>query len=736
MEKPLAHSAKPDKEIPSQSYAEHISNTRQKALENAKRAGQYAPDLIDNLALVAVLAAEFHDMGKLDNENQAVLSGQKKSKKLPINHVDSGVAHLWQLGKNNLPALLAAMVVYAHHIGLQDKAGEEAKGSKKYRDEKLIEYTAEHLPGYLERHKTVIEEWQNHTKPLLPKPEQQALFLRFALSCLADADHGDTARHYGEPQTHQTFSLNATERLTALDIYVSNLAKDNSNNLRTQLRNSVYEACKQASTEPWLYACDSPVGTGKTTAVMAHLLNAAKTKGLQRIFVVLPFTNIIDQSVNIYRKSLVLKAEDPEQIIAAHHHKADFSIPETRQYTYLWQAPVVVTTAVQFFETLASNQPATLRKLHQLSGSAIFVDEAHAALSSHLWPQAWQWLTQLSKDWGCHIVLGSGSLTRFWELEDFVNPTVQLPELIKEEIRQQCLQFEQARVKPKTRQETLNLVDLAEWIFDVPGPRLLILNTVQSAAATAQYIAEHYTRAKVEHLSTALTPLDRNKTLEKVKARLKDKQDNDWVLVATSCVEAGVDFSFRTGFRERCSLVSLLQTAGRINRENLETEATVWDFSLKFEEGLKKHPAFDDSARILGELFESDEVSPEFCCEALKREIRQGIPNKTMDQLGKAEKNLNFPEVEQLFKVISNYTITVLVDDEVINRLKNWQPVSRDEIQKNSVQIWSYKKEDWGVCEIPNRPELFYGLDYDNFIGYMKGGLASENAKSGATLFI
>ena len=94
-----------------------------------------------------------------------------------------------------------------------------------------------------------------------------------------------------------------------------------------------------------------------------------------------------------------------------------------------------------------------------------------------------------------------------------------------------------------------------------------------------------------------------------------------------------------------------------------------------------------------------------------------------MEKLKKAEKNLDFPEVEQLFKVINSYTITVLVDDNIIKRLKDWQKVTRDEIQKNSVQIWSYKKEDWGLTEIPNHPDLFEGLNYDNFIGYMKGGL-------------
>lgn len=110
-------------------------------------------------------------------------------------------------------------------------------------------------------------------------------------------------------------------------------------------------------------ACDSPVGSGKTTAVMVHLLHAAVTKNLRRIFVVLPFTNIIDQSVDVYRRALLRDGEAPEDVVAAHHHKAEFSEPEARQYSFLWHAPIVVTTAVQFFQTLAARMPAALRKL-------------------------------------------------------------------------------------------------------------------------------------------------------------------------------------------------------------------------------------------------------------------------------------------------------------------------------------------------------------------------------------
>src|SRR5205823_1999425 len=96
------------------------------------------------------------------------------------------------------------------------------------------------------------------------------------------------------------------------------------------------------------------------------------------------------------RKSLLWPGEDPADVVAAHHHRVQFDAKDARLYAFLWHAPVVVTTAVQFFETLASNHPSALRKLHQLPGSAIFIDEAHAALPAHLWPVAWKWLRELA----------------------------------------------------------------------------------------------------------------------------------------------------------------------------------------------------------------------------------------------------------------------------------------------------------------------------------------------------
>jgi len=732
----LAHSARSDRDIPVQEYREHVNNTRRRAEANAAKAAHYATKYGGLLEVVAALAGEFHDMGKLDDDNQTVLNGSVHARKLPVQHVDAGVAHLLNQGEQWHQ--LAAFVSYAHHIGLQSFAAEANKGDQFLRDEKSVELTNNRLHQYLERH------WQDVGKvaciaPLNTELQQPQLFLRMALSCLVDADHGDTARHYGEAAQGEPCLLRPLERAAALDQYVNSLGHDADD--RASARQAVYEMCRGADTKPALYACDSPVGTGKTTAVMAHLLKAAHSKGLRRVFVVLPYTNIISQSVDVYRKALVLDGEKTDEVVVAHHHRAEFSSPDARQFTALWQAPIVVTTAVQFFETLASNQPAALRKLHNLAGSAVFIDEAHAALPAHLWPQTWRWLQELAEDWGCHFVFGSGSLTRFWELPDFVDPPEKLPELVSGEMRIKLLGNETQRVLYRHKPDAVNVNDLLDWLPKLPGPRLLIVNTVQSAAVIAKSILMAFGADKVEHISTALMPIDREKTLARVKARLRQHQDSpddaqcaDWTLVATSCVEAGVDLSFRTGLRESASLVSLIQVGGRVNRHQEFGQAEVWTFTLQATDLLRRHPGFKVSSQVLEMMFTEGRVTPDDCKEALRREICLTGLN---DQIREVEEAKDFPEVNTLYRVIDANTYTVVVDDSVKQRLKTWDKVSWKEIQNCSVQIWATRIESLGVSRFDMFPDLYeWNLAYDNFLGYMAGVLQVEefDAQGGAVL--
>jgi CRISPR/Cas system-associated endonuclease/helicase Cas3 len=252
----------------------------------------------------------------------------------------------------------------------------------------------------------------------------------------------------------------------------------------------------------------------------------------------------------------------------------------------------------------------------------------------------------------------------------------------------------------------------------------LIVNTVQSAAAIASEISGVYGRRSVEHLSTSLCPRDRAVTLKRVKQRLEDKSDPDWTLVATSCVEAGLDLSFRTGLRERCSLNSLIQVGGRVNRTGEVDEACIWDFQLQHEEPLRAHPAFDTSARVVGELFAEERVSPEWCTEAMRREIRQDGLRRASDEILKAERAYRFPDVAEKFTVIDSNTVTAIVDEHLIKKLEHREKVSPSQIQTLSVQIWKHRESEYGLGPIVGFPGLYeWNLMYDDFLGYMAGVL-------------
>lgn len=253
-----------------------------------------------------------------------------------------------------------------------------------------------------------------------------------------------------------------------------------------------------------------------------------------------------------------------------------------------------------------------------------------------------------------------------------------------------------------------------------PGPRLVILNTVQSAAVLADFFAQKYGRGKVEHLSTSLTPLDRESTLDRVKSRLDDSSDLDWTLVATSCVEAGVDLSFKTGFRELCSLSSLLQAAGRVNREGGNNKAEMWTFCIAEDGMLKLNPALKHASIVLKDYLEQNiPISPEQTTQSIKDEIALYGLNSVHRKLMEYEELQNFPQEECDFKVINSDTRLAVVDADVAKRLRtgkaNWR-----ELQKVSVQIAKHKLDELKIPHIID--EIYHwNLEYDNFIGYMAG---------------
>ena len=438
----IAHSADEKRSIPVQRYASHVAGVVSISGKAAEDAAKYA--VLDGNTLIDVVkfAAMYHDLGKLNADNQKVLAGLVRAKSLPVNHVDAGTAFLL----NNIESPPSAVLVCSHHKGLPDFVEESNRSEESVlRDDSIRESVDKNLQTLINLHKKEV---------LLQIPEDylraningnSSIFYRIALACLADGDHTDTAIHYDHyPKKDKTVQLKPAERLQALNKYVSQF--ENKNDARSLLRSEMYEACRDSNVEAGITSCDSPVGTGKTTAVMAYLLSLAEKRKLRRIFVVLPYVNIIAQSVEVYRNSLVLDGEDPEEVVAELHHRADFKDVNSRHLTALWKAPIIVTTSVTFFETLASNSTSTLRRLHNLPGSAIFIDESHAALPAKLYPLAWKWMKIFVSEWNCYWTLASGSLNRFWQIPEFDKEQIVVPEIIPDKLRQQLYKYELKRI--------------------------------------------------------------------------------------------------------------------------------------------------------------------------------------------------------------------------------------------------------------------------------------------------
>lgn len=720
MRTPLAHSAR--KNYPPQTYEAHVRGVCERAGKYAAEAECYSVKANGILSTIVRDSALLHDLGKLEERNQSVLCEQSRRRRhLPVDHTDAGSAALQKMGSG-----CAAMLVYSHHQGLPDLSTEfAARGCSIFRNgnAEVRAETDAALPALLRQHEALFPRKPN--KEVQAYDGDPAVFLRMALSCLADADHGDTAAAFGQTEKAMP-ELRPQERLAALDHYVSKFGETDE---RSSLRRELYLSCRSAEAHSGFSVCGSPVGSGKTTAVMAHLLEQACKRNARRIFVVLPYTSIIRQSVDINRKALVLPGETPEDVVAELHSRADFEDIETRYLTALWRAPIVVTTAVAFFETLSSHNPAALRRLHELPGSLIFVDEAHSALPLRLLPLAWHWMNVLSDEWSCYWVLASGSLVRYWELQPLSGlsmPRPEIAELVRPDLQRELSRYESSRVTFRWREKPIGRKELAEWVQEAPGPRLLILNTVQSAAVIAADMAAEFGQTHVEHLSTALTPEDSGNTIDRIRRRLADPDDADWTLVATSYVEAGVDFSFRTGFREISSLLSLLQAAGRVNRHGRNTEAVMWSFSLQDDSMLPKNPALDVSAAVLRSYFQKRlPITPELSTRSMQDElVRDDSCMSAICDFAELEAAQQFRTLAQKFRVIDQKTVLAVPDDSMASAIAEGR-ASWQELQRHAVSVRKEKIVLWHLREIADGIYQ-WTLGYDSFLGYMHGVLLTE----------
>ena len=549
---PLAHIS--EDETRSQTLTDHLRGT-------AALARQFAS------AFSAGAEGEFvgllHDLGKDSPGFQHRLHGGP-----PVDHSTAGAQAALQ---QNDPC--AAFAIAGHHSGIPDGG---------HRQDAPDEPT---LFGRIKRQIPVagglppitahpaLPAWVAESKDNLTT----AFFTRMLFSCLVDADFLDTETFMNGSPAPRGTGQSIPELLKKMKVKADSYLTGAASSPVGAQRNQVLQAClEQGRTGPrGIYTLTVPTGGGKTFASLAFALEHAAAHGLNRVIYVIPYTSIIDQTAQTFTDLL------GEENVLAHFSTADYKMVEKddltpSQYRSLlasenWDAPVIVTTAVQFFESLYANRSSRCRKLHNLANSILIFDEAQTLPCDYLRPCV-SAIAQLVQHYGVTAVLCTatqpdlGGLFREFAPEQPLRELSPDPDLLYQVLRRVTL-------------GDLGTVSYEALVGQLKEHEQVLC--VVNRRKTAQTLFAALPQDGSYCLTTLLCAADRRRQLAEIRARLENGLPCR--VVSTSLIEAGVDVDFPSAYREQAGLDSLLQTAGRCNRngKRLAAESPVWLFRLE-----------------------------------------------------------------------------------------------------------------------------------------------------------
>ena len=489
------------------------------------------------------LVGQAHDIGKNSQSFQKRLQGGPK--------VDHATAGAIECAKQN--ALMAACCVAGHHGGLldfgnliTDQPGDATCVGR------LNKGIGGGIPAY---------SWNGQLPHLLEPDFQEddyvrSLWTRMLYSCLVDADYLDTEAFMSNGSVGRGGFDSLPVLLQKLEQYISPWfpPKNEINRCRCQILQRCLDAGSGAR---GVYTLTVPTGGGKTVASLAFALRHAVKNGMKRIIYVIPYTSIIEQNTAVFRQIF------GEKNVVEHHSGAVSDSPEEtgrekshqRLAAENWEAPVIATTSVQFFESLYSNRPSKCRKLHNIANSVVIFDEAQMLPAFHLKPCIGA-IANLVAQFNATAVLCTATQPVLNDLiQEFV-PHIRVQEICPDAQKL----YEQFRRVTFRHAGTLANAALADALSEQKQV-LCIVNTRKAA----QEIYEQMAGDGNYHLSTLMYPAHRQAVLQTVRQRLKDGMPCR--VVSTSLIEAGVDVDFPAVYREVAGLDSVLQAAGRCNRE-------------------------------------------------------------------------------------------------------------------------------------------------------------------------
>lgn len=720
----FAHSLPPDWPIEKwEPLPHHLTAVGDRAAEFAEAFGWRE---------AARVAGRLHDIGKCSAEFQAYIRGERDR---GGDHSSAGALVAGEAYSGVLGRMLA-FAIAGHHAGLADGARLE---------DRLRSAAPINAPG-----------WQQQTEPL---PEAKALvptryhrpgadrgfshafLIRMLFSCLVDADFLETERFYAEAEgkpVERGGYLDLRTLRERLRAYMAQLRARADPAPLNALRAEVLEyAIKRAALPPGLFTLTVPTGGGKTLTSLSFALEHAVHHGLRRVVYVIPFTSIIEQTAEVFRAAL-----GTGDGILEHHSSFDWEhaaearrddgegpdgLAKLRRAAENWDAPIIVTTAVQFFESLFAIRTSRCRKLHNLAGSVVVLDEAQTLPISLLRP-CMAALQELTANYNVSVVLCTATQPALRQQDGFergfdLDDTREIAPDPKE------LYTRLRRVKVEHRAKPVTDETIAARFAEQPRNQMLcIVNSRAHARALFEAIRD---LPGAVHLTTLMCPRHRRLVLAELRERLVRKEPVR--LVSTSLIEAGVDIDFPEVWRAAAGLDSIAQAAGRCNREG----GPVLGRTVVFEPAEAKPPpalkAFWQATRpVLGhhddpltldavwhyfrELYwQKGEAAFDTACVDGRPGILPAIAERAPDA------SFPFASIATAFRLIDDIMEPVVVPwqadpkdndtETVLNRIAGMdRPLTRDlrRLQQYTVPIPPKARESWLAAGVlrPVHPAL------------------------------
>lgn len=652
-----------------------------------------------------------HDKGK---ERTAFQQYIRKVNGLPVSHEKyfedhnhafvGGILALNHMGHDVMNLLVNQII--SHHTGLHDFVDAEAVMQVKRLPEEVtddIEIDKYKLRGEL------------CESPLLKSSENWKHFhhlSRVLFSCLVDADRLDTEKFMDvESWKKRGSSCTIAKLLPKLEAYIRTLQAGAEETEVNTVRRMVQERCRAAAIgEKGFYSLTVPTGGGKTVSSLLWAMLHAVKNGMPRIIIAIPYTSIIVQTAGLLKKIF------GEENVLEHHSNfnpeeiKDEEIREkARLATENWDYPVIVTTNVQLFESIFSNRPSDCRKLHNIVNSVIILDEVQTLPTAFLQPVV-DAMKAYREMFGVSFLFTTASQPVLGGLIEGSSPTAQFDGIagITEIIPAEYALHEKLRRVKLEIDNTGKFYDETAKRISEYDKVLCIVNTRSDAQKLYACLPDAGVKI---HLSRMMCPAHIAETISRIKTLLKDESQSIIRVVSTQLVEAGVDIDFPVVFRQEAGLDSILQAAGRCNREGKNTMGQTFVFSLSVEGRMPFGSIRDANNARLNMPSDSDWFAPSVMEKYFKQLYSRisTFDKKNIKHYLYKYDELCFEQAAKLFR---------LIEDDSINLIVNW---------KNSMALVDQlKKSDFAYPLMKQLARFTVGVHKSDFRKLLEYGAVEE----------